>query len=195
MASMLVTGCSRWRMVVTDTPWVASNRQVTEWEKPTTSFIDSVFFMAPATYYETTWRDGDKYYDPYAIAKTTDDYLLSTAAGSSIVASRKPPPWKTIVSLDPVIALLVPSDSVKASKGWLLGTNHPVKSIGPHRYGPGYNYGSVVIFNEGVRWFSPDLRREPELVIFSTNGIAHIDFPGGSLGLVIKGEICKVTRE
>ncbi len=193
MIGLFATSCSRWHKVSTDTPWIAGGKQASEFQRRKSSLLEVA--IGPATYYETIWKSGDKTFDPYAIARATDEFLRSTPYGLSITGNQKPPPWGTIVSIEPTIALLVPSDSVKAKKGWLLGTNHPVRSIGPWKHGPGFNYGSVVMYNDGMRWFSPDLRHEPELVAFSTNGVARINFPGGSLELFVLGEICRVTRK
>lgn len=189
-ATLLVCGCSRWKTTSTDTPWIGPDQQAIEQSKRHRHYVQSTW--------EIRWLGTNKQiYIPVTVASEAEQFLVSASPGSNAPTALNPTtwPWKTIVSLSPTIVLLVPSDPVKAKKGDLLGANHSGRSFGNFKNATSYDCGSVVLYNEGMYWFSPDLAIQPQPVNFSTNGTAEIKLPNGKLELSIQGEICKVRRK
>jgi len=130
-------------------------------------------------------------YNMDLIANACEQFLRSTEPMEG--ADGRPHDWKTIVCLSPAIALVVPPDLDKVSKGDLLGTNHAVRTFGPTS--GGYDCGTLLLYNTGMLWFSPDLKQRPELVSFGADGSAEIKFLGGTLKLQIRGDICTTQRD
>lgn len=183
----LFTGCSNWKTVQSDEPWIGPKEQLVEQQKRHAAVISAT------SYVETRWLDkSNNEYDLNHIATDAQTYLYSTSTGSNLLKSDTWP-WKAIVSIRPTVVLLVPSDPMKVKRGDLLGMNHPVRTIGNAKYG-GCDYGSVDFYNEGMKWYSPDLKQEPSMVSFA-DGKAEIQLPNGKLRLIVRGEVCKITRD
>jgi hypothetical protein len=191
---LLVGGCGQsekaeWKVVAGDTPWTAPGRQATEKRLTTPNWNAANITIA--------WEDaGGSSHRSHKLAASADAYLDAIGYNAKLREEcdqrHIPPPWKTIVAITPTVALHVPSYRVP-EKGPFL--NRPHHDLGPTWFGPGYDYGTTVLYNDGMKWFSPDLKAEPKEITFSDRATAEIPLPDGKLTLVRQGPFCKIARE
>jgi hypothetical protein len=181
-----VHSSSRWVAVSNDSPWSGSNYQAKEQQRKGFNWNAGILNRS-------RWLDTNGVvYDMELIAHQCERFLMSANrdSKSNTTPTQEALPWKTIVSISPTVALIVPSDPVKSRKGWLLGTNHPVRT-----FDSGYDCGTRVLFNVGMSWFSPDLAIGPEPISFDRHGFAEIKLNDGKLELKIEGETCRIERK
>jgi hypothetical protein len=145
---------------------------------------------------EKKWKiffvdDAGKEHDPDKLAEQVWSYLERTGDAKRIKeAYRKESCYSsmTIVSINPLVVILETHEDADLRKQ--VG---PV----PDRY---YWVAQVYALrdppnNEGLQWFSPDLKQKPITLSFSEAGIAAIALANGTLKLIREGDHCKTTRE
>jgi hypothetical protein len=90
----------------------------------------------------------------------------------------------TIVSIQPTIAVLVPCPPYG-----------PYNKFKGRHGGNEVGFGISVLYQDGMQWCSPDLKKGPIDINFSDKGVAEIELPNAKLRLVRQGQRCTVTRE
>jgi hypothetical protein len=132
-----------------------------------------------------------KEYDPEKLADRVWSYLEKTGDAKAFKEAYSNDGFyfrMIIVSINPVVVIVETHQDTASRK--------QVGSV-PDRY---YWVAQVyalrdLIYTDGLRWFSPDLKQRPVALPFSEAGVAEIPLPDGKMTLVRDGDKCKTTRE
>jgi hypothetical protein len=184
----MVAGCEKkWEAFHDQTPWVGPDARVKS-ERRTRELI------AEHYNYEYRWIAPDgQILDPFEVRLEAGSFLLRTAAGQKLDPQK--PPWITIVSIKPTVALIVPTNLAQVPLGDLLGERMGDLPMTRDPGGLRADYGISTFYNPGIRWFSPELNQEPTDLVFSSEGIAVIPLPDGKLVIEHIDQICKIARK
>jgi hypothetical protein len=167
-------------------PWCAANQRVRI----------GMRVVGKVAWGEDKWKDflvddAGKEYDPEKLADQVWSYCEGTGDAKKIkdAYSRDgSSPRMTVVSLKPTIVILETKQDAASSKQgktsqeryhWLAR----IRAMGEPAY------------QEGLQWFSPDLKQRPTPLTFSKGGVAEIAFKQGKLTLTRNGDACKTARE
>jgi hypothetical protein len=141
---------------------------------------------------EKKWKyflvdDAGKEYDPEKLADQVWSYLERTGDAKKIKEAFSRDgyyPRMIVVSIKPVVVIL---------------ETYPAKQLGTSadRY---YWVAQIhamgdPIYQEGLQWFSPDLKQRPTNLAFSDAGVAEISLKNGKLKVIREGDKCVSTRE
>lgn len=150
------------------------------------------------SFYGDIWREfwideSGQEYDPEEIGKQVLEYIATTPLGKEIEDARQrrqATAQMRIVSVDPVIVLLYPSEYQRlqgVGQNLSMGTTHPVELAWTAKTDPE--------FAEPMQWLSPDLKAGPTDITFSETGEAAIPLARGKIKLVHTGDRCQISRE
>jgi hypothetical protein len=146
--------------------------------------------------------DAGKEYDPKKLADQVWSYLERTGDAKKIKEAFSKEayyPKMTIVSINPVVVILEIHQVDAALRKKSQDDTASMKQIGTsaersYWVANIYAMGDPV-YQEGLQWFSPDLRQKPINLAFSKAGVAEISLANGKLKLIREGDDCKTTRE
>jgi hypothetical protein len=132
--------------------------------------------------------DKGKVYDPREMADDVWSYLERTGDARKIEkAYRKDGyyPRMMIVSIKPMIVILETNRNITFAG----------KSQERYYWVANIHASATPLFQNGLRWFSPDLKQRPEILTFSEEGVAEILLPkNGKLQLIRDGDTCQTRR-
>jgi hypothetical protein len=150
------------------------------------------------SFYGDIWKefwidDSGQEYDPEKVGKDVWEYISTTRLAKSIDDAKRQGQASAqmrIVSVNPVIVLLFPSEHQRRSgvgENLSKGTRHPQELA--------WTPDSDPEFAEPMQWLSPDLKAGPTDITFSGTGEAEIPLKTGKIKLVHTAGQCRITRE